>query len=76
MPAQVENLVPDFLHRRGFGLRVVSCADVILKENQSGQAGTEAVEDIGIVAFGWNNAPFGFAGRAGEWVGDCANPLS
>jgi hypothetical protein len=28
-------------------------------------------EDQGVVAYGWNNAPFNFAGRAGGWVDSC-----
>jgi hypothetical protein len=29
------------------------------------------LEDQGIVAYGWNNKPFGFNGRAGSWVDGC-----
>lgn len=28
-------------------------------------------EDQGVAAYGWNNTPFNFAGRAGGWVDEC-----
>jgi hypothetical protein len=32
---------------------------------------THQRENQGIVAYGWNNVPFDFAGRAGNWVDSC-----
>jgi hypothetical protein len=55
----------------------VSCADVIVAdEGSSSEQGFEEPEDTGIVAFGWNNAPFSFDGRSAGWLADCSNPLS
>lgn len=53
----------------------VSCADVIVSYDSANEQGWEGPEDVGIVAFGWNNQPFGFNGRSGGWLNDCSNPL-
>lgn len=33
--------------------------------------GNYAGEDQGVLAYGWNNQPFGFNGRSGGWLDDC-----
>ena len=53
----------------------VSCADIIVSMESAGQQGIEGPEDTGLVAFGWNNAPFGFNGRSAGWLSSCSNPL-
>lgn len=47
----------------------VSCASVF---ETKGELTDDA--DEGLVGFGWNNQPFGWNGRAGEWLNDCFYP--
>ncbi len=46
----------------------VSCADVIVSKRAQAEQGVTGAEDIGILAFGWNNKPFGFNGRSAGWL--------
>ena len=49
-----------------------SCAVVapIILVNE-GSDTLEYPQDNAVAAYGWNNAPFNFAGRAGGWVNSC-----
>ncbi len=65
------NTVTHFLQNTG---SEVSCADIIVREDDGSQP-ISGVEDVGLVAFGWNNQPFGFNGRSAGWLNTCSNPL-
>jgi hypothetical protein len=41
----------------------------MMEEEDNDEIGED--ENHGIMAFGWNNQPFEFNGRAGSWVNGC-----
>ncbi|KAB5559915.1 hypothetical protein GE09DRAFT_72452 [Coniochaeta sp. 2T2.1] len=48
------------------------CSTVIWKSKPDPNVqGFGGAVDAGIMAFGWNNKPYGFNGRAGKWVDSC-----
>ncbi|KZW03435.1 hypothetical protein EXIGLDRAFT_828364 [Exidia glandulosa HHB12029] len=50
---------------------IASCCTVGSFDPAAGEGSFE-LENEGVMAFGWNNQPFGFNGRAGGWVSGCS----
>jgi hypothetical protein len=50
-----------------------TCASLVT-QHPTGEGPQQATvtEDHGVMAYGWNNAPFVFNGRAGGWVDSCS----
>jgi hypothetical protein len=48
---------------------IATCANMIYESNPDYTNGQ--YENVGLFAFGWNDKPFGFNGRAGEWIKYC-----
>ena len=47
-----------------------SCLTVLAQLGTHGGSSTSRI-DNGVIAYGWNDRPFGFNGRAGDWATSC-----
>lgn len=52
------------------GKHEVSCLTPIARMGTHGGSSSDRI-DNGIIAYGWNDNPFSFNGRSGNWVNRC-----